>query len=207
MAALFPYVIIPGCVHFTNQTHQCDVKILILLYMADKKSYYGFVPNDQTGYVEKLRRVIQQSKITQFSQNQQGGPPLQQQQQQQQQMPQQQQQQPGPRPMGPMGNMQPNPMAGNQNVGNMMGPQGDSGIMFNQQMQMQGNQSMVANQQRMARPNMMQNNNLRHLLQQQQTQFRPQMGGVQQQQQQQQMQGGRPGFDGMDQQYDMNFPM
>lgn len=29
-----------GCVHFTGH-QQCDVKILILLYMADKKSYYG----------------------------------------------------------------------------------------------------------------------------------------------------------------------
>lgn len=29
-----------GCVHFTGP-QQCDVKILILLYMQDKKSYYG----------------------------------------------------------------------------------------------------------------------------------------------------------------------
>lgn len=29
-----------GCVHFTGPL-QCDVKILILLYMQDKKSYYG----------------------------------------------------------------------------------------------------------------------------------------------------------------------
>jgi mediator of RNA polymerase II transcription subunit 25 len=29
-----------GCVHFTGH-QQCDVKILILLYMPDKKSYYG----------------------------------------------------------------------------------------------------------------------------------------------------------------------
>lgn len=31
-----------GCVHFTGP-QQCDVKILILLYMQDKKSYYGKV--------------------------------------------------------------------------------------------------------------------------------------------------------------------
>lgn len=31
-----------GCVHFTGP-QQCDVKILILLYMQDKKSYYGMI--------------------------------------------------------------------------------------------------------------------------------------------------------------------
>lgn len=92
------------------------------------------------------------------------------------------------RPMG-MGMVQPNQMGGNQNM-----MQGDQTMMFNQQ-------------QRMTRPNMIApNNNLRHLLQQQQqSQFRPQMGqnAVQQMQQQ-----GRPGFDGMDPtQYDMNFQM
>lgn len=145
-------------------------------------SILGFVPNDQSGYVEKLRRVIQQSKITQFGQN----PGPQQPQQQAQQPPQQQQQMQGQvRPMMGMG--QPN-MPGNQNM-------------------MQGDQSMMFNQQRMARPNMMPtNNNLRHLLQQQQTQFRPQMGGPQQGAPGQ-MQQGRPGFDGMDPQFDMNFQM
>ena len=145
-----------GCVHFTPA--QCDVKILILLYMADKKSYYGFIPNDQNGYVDKLRRVIQQSKTTQFGQNPVPQNP----------------QQGGVRP--PMMNMNPivqqntmNPQGG-QNFGNMQ-TQGDPSMMFNQQMQMQGgpnmvgNQPMNPNQQRMARPNMMQNN-LRHLLQQ-----------------------------------------
>ncbi|KAL7030348.1 hypothetical protein ACKWTF_006621 [Chironomus riparius] len=186
-----------GCVHFTNnQQTQCDVKILILLYMQDKKSFYGFVPNDQAGYVEKLRRVIQASKGIQYGQNQ--GPVPQQQQQapnqpiQAQAQPQQIQQQGIPRQI-----MMPG-MTGNQNVGNvgnignmMQGTQNDQqNMMFNQQMQMQGNQ------QRMTRPNMMQNNNLRHLLQQQQTQFRPQqMGGPQQ----------NPQMHGMD--YDMNFQM
>lgn len=199
-----------GCVHFTPVL--CDVKILILLYMADKKSYYGFIPNDQNGYVDKLRRVIQQSKTTQFGQNPVPQNP----------------QQGGVRPQ--MMNMNPvvqqqnamNPQGGPQNFGNMQ-PQGDQNMMYNQQMQMQssmvGNQAMNPNQQRMTRPNMMQNN-LRHLLQQvcqifplflmefnvtkfnlfqQQNQFRPQMGGPQQQQQQpnQQMHGN------MDQNYDL----
>lgn len=143
-----------GCVHFTPS--QCDVKILILLYMPDKKSYYGFIPNDQNGYVDRLRRVIQQSKITQFGQN--TGP--------------QNPQQAGPRPqmmgMNPIVQQNPtNPQGGPQNIGNM---QNDQNMMFNQQMQMQGgpnmvaNQPMIPNQQRMARP--MMQNNLRHLLQQ-----------------------------------------
>lgn len=148
-----------GCVHFTPS--QCDVKILILLYMPDKKSYYGFIPNDQNGYVDRLRRVIQQSKTTQF-----GQAPTQQQQQNPQQV--------GARPL--MMGMNPivqqnamNPQGGPQNIGNMQ-PQGDQNMMFNQQMQMQGGPNMVGNQmnpnqQRMTRPNIMQNN-LRHLLQQ-----------------------------------------
>lgn len=148
-----------GCVHFTPS--QCDVKILILLYMPDKKSYYGFIPNDQNGYVDRLRRVIQQSKVTQFGQNT---------------VPQNPQQQAGPRPQ--MMGMNPivqqntmNPQGGQQNIGNMQA-QGDQSMMFNQQMQMQGGQNMVANQpmnpnqQRMPRPQNMMPNNLRHLLQQ-----------------------------------------
>jgi mediator of RNA polymerase II transcription subunit 25 len=150
-----------GCVHF-NASTQCDVKILILLYMPDKKSYYGFIPNDQNGYVDRLRRVIQQSKMTQFGQN----PGMQQ----------QQNQQVGPRPqmMNPISqqNVMNPQVASGQNMGNLQG-QGDQSMMFNQQMQMQGAPNMVANQpmnpiqQRpnMTRPNMMPNN-LRHLLQQ-----------------------------------------
>lgn len=153
-----------------------------------KKAYIlfllGFVPNDQSGYVEKLRRVIQQSKITQFGQ----GPP--QQQQQQAQQPQQMQQ--IHRQVRPMMGMGQANMPGNQNM-------------------MQGDQNLMINPQaRIVRPNMMAaNNNLRHLLQQQQTQFRPQMGGSQQQGgAPNQMQQGRPGFDGMDpSQFDMNFQM
>lgn len=135
--------------------------------MPDKKSYYGFIPNDQNGYVDRLRRVIQQSKIMQYGQN--PGPQN------------VQQQQPGPRPQIMMGmnpiaqqNNAMNPQ-NNPQIGNMQQQQGDQGMMFNQQMQMQAgpmvpNQPMNPNQQRMARP-MMQNNNLRHLLQQVRTKF------------------------------------
>lgn len=146
-----------GCVHFTPS--QCDVKILILLYMPDKKSYYGFIPNDQNVYVDRLRRVIQQSKTTQFGQN--PGP----------QNPQQAGQRPQMMGMNPIVQQNTmNPQGGAQNIGNMQA-QGDQSMMFNQQMQMQSGPNMVANQvmnpnqQRMTRPNMMQNN-LRHLLQQ-----------------------------------------
>lgn len=142
-----------GCVHFS--ANQCDVKILILLYMPEKKCYYGFIPNDQTGYVEVLCRVIQMSKSGQNMQNP--------------------NQIAGPRPA--MGMNQMNPQGGGQmNPQQMVPQQGDQNqMMFNQQQQMQmqqgnpnmvGNVMMQGNQQRMQRPPMMQQNNLRHLLQQ-----------------------------------------
>ncbi|KAH1026501.1 mediator of RNA polymerase II transcription subunit 25 [Dendroctonus ponderosae] len=53
-----------GCVHFTSNPNPaaCDIKVLILLYTADKKAYLGFIPNDQGAFVERLRAVIQQQK-------------------------------------------------------------------------------------------------------------------------------------------------
>ncbi|XP_014485154.1 PREDICTED: mediator of RNA polymerase II transcription subunit 25-like isoform X2 [Dinoponera quadriceps] len=53
-----------GCVHFstTPQSPPCEIKVLILLYTAEKKSYLGFIPNDQGAFVERLRKVIQQQK-------------------------------------------------------------------------------------------------------------------------------------------------
>ncbi|XP_026680301.1 mediator of RNA polymerase II transcription subunit 25 [Diaphorina citri] len=49
-----------GCVHFTNSqvTQACDIKVLILLYTAEKNAYLGFIPNDQTAFVDRLRKVI-----------------------------------------------------------------------------------------------------------------------------------------------------
>merc|ERR1719323_2266832 len=41
-----------GCVHFTGH---CDIKVLILLYSNDKKAYLGFIPNDQTSFVERIQ--------------------------------------------------------------------------------------------------------------------------------------------------------
>lgn len=43
----------------------CDIKVLILLYTADKRAYLGFIPNDQVAFVDRLRKVIQQQKSTQ----------------------------------------------------------------------------------------------------------------------------------------------
>ncbi|KPJ04179.1 Mediator of RNA polymerase II transcription subunit 25 [Papilio xuthus] len=57
-----------GCVHFSPMSSppQCDIKVLILLYTPDKKAYLGFIPNNQATFVERLRKVIQQQKITQI---------------------------------------------------------------------------------------------------------------------------------------------
>lgn len=43
----------------------CDIKVLILLYTAEKKAYLGFIPNNQNAFVDRLRRVIQQQKQSQ----------------------------------------------------------------------------------------------------------------------------------------------
>nr|CAH7747629.1 unnamed protein product [Callosobruchus chinensis] len=59
-----------GCVHFTSipNPSSCDIKVLILLYTADKRAYLGFIPNDQAAFVDRLRKVIQQQKATQTKQ-------------------------------------------------------------------------------------------------------------------------------------------
>ncbi|XP_039302221.1 uncharacterized protein LOC105199140 isoform X2 [Solenopsis invicta] len=56
-----------GCVHFTSASSSpaCEIKVLILLYTTDKKTYLGFIPNDQTAFVDRLRKVIQQQKTSQ----------------------------------------------------------------------------------------------------------------------------------------------
>lgn len=55
-----------GCVHFTSiPPSACDIKVLILLYTADKRAYLGFIPNDQAAFVDRLRKVIQQQKSNQ----------------------------------------------------------------------------------------------------------------------------------------------
>ncbi|XP_076378614.1 mediator of RNA polymerase II transcription subunit 25 isoform X2 [Megalopta genalis] len=66
-----------GCVHFTFPAppSTCDIKVLILLYTTEKRTYLGFIPNDQSGFVDRLRKVIQQQKTTHASMRQgQAGP-------------------------------------------------------------------------------------------------------------------------------------
>ncbi|XP_066601474.1 mediator of RNA polymerase II transcription subunit 25-like isoform X2 [Prorops nasuta] len=55
-----------GCVHFTSvPPSTCEIKVLILLYTAERGTYLGFIPNDQTAFVDRLRKVIQQQKTSQ----------------------------------------------------------------------------------------------------------------------------------------------
>ncbi|BES98939.1 Mediator complex subunit 25 von Willebrand factor type A [Nesidiocoris tenuis] len=53
-----------GCVHFNSMASACDIKVLILLYTAERSAFLGFIPNDQAAFVDRLRRVIQHSKST-----------------------------------------------------------------------------------------------------------------------------------------------
>lgn len=47
----------------------CEIKVLMLLYSPDKKAYIGFIPNDQAGFVDRIRKVIQQQKSKQVQVN------------------------------------------------------------------------------------------------------------------------------------------
>lgn len=76
-----------GCVHISNNG---DIKVLILLYGAEKKSYLGFIPNDQNSFVERIMTIIQQQRSGNMRQQQQGI---------------QQQQQPQPQTVNPQGMM------------------------------------------------------------------------------------------------------
>ncbi|CAG0892567.1 unnamed protein product, partial [Cyprideis torosa] len=55
-----------GCVHFSSQV--CDIKVLMLLYNNEKKVYFGFIPNDQNGVVERIKDVIKQQRLQQQQQ-------------------------------------------------------------------------------------------------------------------------------------------
>ncbi|XP_055836619.1 mediator of RNA polymerase II transcription subunit 25 [Episyrphus balteatus] len=53
-----------GCVHFSTPSSMpsCEIKVLILLYTAEKNAFLGFIPNNQTMFVDRLRKVIQQKQ-------------------------------------------------------------------------------------------------------------------------------------------------
>jgi len=48
-----------GCVHFPGAV---GVKVLILLYSANKDTFLGFIPNDQISFVERIRSAVQEQK-------------------------------------------------------------------------------------------------------------------------------------------------
>lgn len=52
--------------HFNSAptSHNCDVKVLILLYTHDRKAFIGFIPNDQAAFVDRLRKLIQHQKAS-----------------------------------------------------------------------------------------------------------------------------------------------
>ena len=35
---------------------------MMLLYAAEKQTYFGFIPNDQNGFIEKLKEVMAKQK-------------------------------------------------------------------------------------------------------------------------------------------------
>ena len=50
-----------GCVYFTPMA-PADVKVMILLYAAEKRAYFGFIPDDQNGFIGKLKEVMARQK-------------------------------------------------------------------------------------------------------------------------------------------------
>lgn len=52
-----------GCVTFNQPMQSCDIRVLILFYSVEKKAYLGFIPNNQAGFVDKLRKVISQKQV------------------------------------------------------------------------------------------------------------------------------------------------
>lgn len=40
----------------------CDIKVLILFYTPEKRVFLGFVPINQSGFVDRLRQVVQQKQ-------------------------------------------------------------------------------------------------------------------------------------------------
>lgn len=44
------------------QQAACNIKVLILLYSKERQAYLGFIPNDQVGFVDRIRKVIQTQK-------------------------------------------------------------------------------------------------------------------------------------------------
>lgn len=61
--------------HFPSiSSTPCDIKVLILLYTAERRAYLGLIPNDQGAFVDRLKKVIQQQKSSQALSKSQGAP-------------------------------------------------------------------------------------------------------------------------------------
>ncbi|XP_028311981.1 mediator of RNA polymerase II transcription subunit 25 isoform X2 [Gouania willdenowi] len=54
-----------GCVHFPHSTSPCEVRVLMLLYSSKKRIFMGLIPNDQSGFVNRIRQVITNHKQVQ----------------------------------------------------------------------------------------------------------------------------------------------
>lgn len=59
---LFHFFFQAGCIHFASNT--TDLRILVLLFNPDKKSLLGFIPNNQSGFLDRLKKVILSQKKT-----------------------------------------------------------------------------------------------------------------------------------------------
>ena len=53
-----------GCVHFTGEPN-CETRVLILLYSAEKRGFIGFIPHDQIHFIERVRDEIRKEKSKQ----------------------------------------------------------------------------------------------------------------------------------------------
>ena len=40
----------------------CKIKALLLFYAAERRTFVGFIPNDQLTFVDRFREVVQKQK-------------------------------------------------------------------------------------------------------------------------------------------------
>lgn len=48
-----------------KKDRKCDIKVIILLYNNKDSTYLGYIPNDQTQFVDCIREVIKKQKTAQ----------------------------------------------------------------------------------------------------------------------------------------------
>lgn len=189
-----------GCVHLHSdkKDRKCDIKVIILLYNNKDSNYLGYIPNEQTQFVDCIREVIKKQKTAQqaastgaqgSSQEIQGQNPGMMQANPQGQIMTSSQFANTMQTGGTVSMTQPNApprMPGGMNMGGpMMSAAGNQGMQQRMQMQQQMSQMNPGMQQRMQiRPgNVNVQGGLRQILQQQQGQPQFQQMSMQQQQQ------------------------